>query len=165
LGALVADDFSPHQADETRNSRRIQSRHAGTIEHVPLPADPDQREALLEKQRIRQVLGRVRVGLAAEIEHPKHRPAPAVGHLEERRAVAFGRIDRLQHVEVGAELHQTLSVAWGKVDVHNNAIGGALGVDGEVNFPHDSLVSGVTGQRATLGDVHASNRRAGGGGK
>src|SRR5690242_8914508 len=98
MGELVADDLRPNQAGKTRNPGCIEPQYAGTLRDIPLPADPDQRKALLEEQRVCQVFRRARVGLAAEIKHPEHPPATAVGNLKKRGPVSYGRIDRLQHI-------------------------------------------------------------------
>ena len=145
-------DFRSHQPGQPFNHGRIEMHHAGAIRNVELPADPDQRVALLEQQRIAEVLFGAQFAAVVEVEHAQHAPAAAIGDFEQRRAVPLRRILRPQHDQVGGELHQSFGVLRRAIDIRDDLVGGQFGIDGEIDFARDLLVV-RDGKIHPLGDL------------
>src|SRR5436190_2170903 len=82
------------------------------------------------------------VWAASEVEHPEEPLIAAIRNLEQHGPVALGGT-RLQQKEVGREFHQALRIAGRQVDIGDDAVGGKLGVDGEMNLAGDALIAGI----------------------
>src|SRR5580658_8497061 len=156
--ALIARPLRDNQArdglavlfgDRDREMEKIRAR--GNIE---LPADPDERVALLEQKAIAKGLGRVDVERATgEIEGAQEAFAAAVRNLKQCRAVAFSGIARLEDEEIGFELDKTGSVDRSQIQVGNDAARGEFGVDGELHPSLNGLIRAGGAKGLTVQNV------------
>ena len=75
------------------------------IGHVPLPAQPEQGIALRHQRAVADLFRRRGIAAVLGFLEIGHRGlAAAIAHLVEQPAIALGRIDGLEHEEIGAEL-------------------------------------------------------------
>ena len=158
--ALVHHHLAAHQPRDGRpvvgRHRRVQPHLALAHRHVELPAEPQQRESVLEQEPVAHLLGALRIAAAGGVvEVAEHALPAAVRHLVEDGAVAPGGVGRLQQVEVGAELDQAAVVPGREVDVGDDAVGGVRGVDLEVHHAAQRLVGAGQPVGAAVRDVVA----------
>ena len=89
----------------------------------------------------------------------------AIAELVEQRAVAFGNVDRLEHVEVGRIFDHPASIARGLVEVDDHGIEGALRIELAVEAAHHLLIgpdiaeSCAGRERLLLGDLDPGDTR------
>ncbi len=146
IGFLLRDnEITPHESLDrlavVGRRRRVHADEAGALRDVELPADPQQREALIHQKPVAH-LGRGR-GIGASsgvIEEAEHAFAAAVGHFVEHGAVAALHSFRLDEKEVRRELDLAARVARGLVEVGHDLVRGQRRIDREINLPGDFLV-------------------------
>ena len=160
VGELVDDHLAPHQPRDripaVGGHRRVQPHLAIADRHVELPAEPEQREAVLEQEAVAHLRRRPRVAAAGGVVEVAEHPLPAaVRHLVEDGAVAAPGVLRLQQEEVRPELHHPALVARREVDVAHDPVGRVRGVDLEVDHAGQLLVGAGETVRDAARDVGA----------
>ncbi len=117
----------------------FQAEGARPAEHVPLPAAPGNRPAVLEQMAVagiellRRPEGKRRVG--AEGNPAEH---AAVGDQEEQAPIAGTRGPK--HAQIGVELDETIRAPRRFVEIDNPLVRGQFRVDREVSHGRDPLV-------------------------
>ena len=133
------------RADDTGHAgrrRHVDPDRAVALRHVELPADPHDREALPHQQAVAELGVRRQVaGRGGAVESGEDGPAAAVDDVDERDAVPVGRVLRLEDREVGAELDEPGGVARRLVEIGDDLVARALGIDDEVDASDDQLVA------------------------
>ena len=144
VGRLVEQEPLAHPALDrlsvvARDRRLDPDQRLG---HVELPADGDQREALLEQRGVAEVRapqsGRRRRGASLNVVSRRNRPA--VDDVEEDHPVAAGRILGLEDEDIGRELDLAVAVPRRHPEVGDDLVARMRGVDGEVGGAPDLLV-------------------------
>ena len=122
--------------------------------NVPLPAEPDERKALLHYPFVAEI------GSAAGIvEAAEHAFAAAVGDFEQHGSVALGGIGGLQDVEIGGGFGFAAGVETRQFEIAHDAVGWELGIHAEVHATVNAHVGAVEHGSAP-GDFEAANSRA-----
>src|SRR5438874_1421895 len=98
----IAANHALDRARAVSGSRRIQTQQAVTLWRIELPADPEQREALLEEEPIAELLRGRGVGApGGVVEESEHPLAAAIGDFEQDGAVALLDSPRFDEKEIG----------------------------------------------------------------
>ena len=142
-GVGAGNDVAAHETGDRRaTERRNRHRHPHAAgRHVPLPAHPEQREALRHERPVAELrLGRRVVGASRLLEHGEDALRAAIAGLVEQPAVAARRIDRLQQVEIRRGLDQPARVDGGEREIDDALVARRLRVEGEMDAPDDFFV-------------------------
>lgn len=133
----------PHRPRDAADHRYVQElNQLGVGAQVEFPADPRQRESLLQQSRVREILRRSHgIGARAAAQR-EQRTVSAVDDLHDHGPVAFGRVLGPHDAQIGGEFHQPLGVARRAVEIDDDLIRGILRVQSEVHLSLDPLGAG-----------------------
>ena len=125
--------------------------------HVELPADPDQRVPLRGQEAIAEVILCRRIAAACRAGESRQQAlVAAIRHFDQRDAVAPGCVFRLQDIEVGGELDESLAVLFRLVEIGHDGVARVRRIDGKVDRPDELLVAGRA-DIGTPGDLDADD--------
>ena len=118
--------------------------HAALARHVELPANPDQRVPLPGEKAIAEVIlgRRIEIAACGAGESREQALVAAIRHFDQRDAIASSRVLRLQDIEVGRELDESLAVFLRLLEIDHDGISRVRGIDGEIDRADEFLVAG-----------------------
>ena len=99
--------------------------------HVGLPAADHQRITLAQQKGIAGIdgLGRIVAAVLAEMKHIESAARAAVDHVIEQRAVALGRVERLDDADIDHVLDAAARIARRFLDEDDAGVARIVGVD------------------------------------
>ena len=158
---LVGNKPHPHPAGDrlavVGGNRRVEPDKSSALGDVELPANGDERVALVQQIRVAEVGFTGGIGRpASTAERAEQLLVPAVHDVEEDDAVTARGILRLDDVEVGGELHLPLGILRCFVEVDDDLVVRVVGVDREVNRPDELFVRPDLAERLAAKHVLAS---------
>jgi hypothetical protein len=120
---------------------------------VELPADPHDGVAILHQEAVAEIRSSRRVLTpSGAIEPTEDALAPAVGDLEEQGAVAACGIHRLQHVEIGGEVHASIASACHRAEIGDGLVVWVGGIECELDGPRQLFVRADGPERLAVSD-------------
>ena len=158
LGGLAKDDVGTYEAGQRltticSDGRVKLEQSLSFSRNIPLPAHPDDAEPVAHEKRVAKIIFRDRVQRSGSIEVIKDDSLSAsVGHLVEQASIAFFQIHRLEDVEIGGELHLSLGVTMGELQIHDRLVLGQGRIQGEVRFASELFVSPGQAKRLPIKD-------------
>ena len=149
---LADDDHGAHEPLDrpaaVGRDRRAQPEEPRPLRHVPLPAHPGEREALLQEPAVAELRGLAgverRLGV---LQSSQDALAAAVGDLVVDPPVAAADVHRLQEVEVGGEDDFAPLVSRGEPQVHDRLVLPQRRVERELDGPDERLVGAGQAER------------------
>ena len=155
---LGDENIASHQTLDrlarVRGHGRMDTQQAVPWRHIMLPADPQQRETLLQQEAVAVELRRQRVARrGGAVEPAERRDAAPVDDVEEHGAIARGNVLRLDQDEIRRKFHQAGAVGRSVVDIGDDAVGGIRRVNGVVNPPGKPLVGAGAPVARAVGDI------------
>ena len=150
---VAADEAGDRRAVEVPGARDAEAEAARAVARdVPLPADPDDGEALPHEERIapsgRIVRIETRRGRAVEVARREF--PPSVAHLDDPDAAPPCGVHGLQHGEASRCLHESVGVARGAGQVHDPVVHRIGRVDPERDPAPQHLVRAVVAERSAV---------------
>ena len=101
---------------------------------IELPADPHDRIAILHQEAVAEVGGgRGILTASGAIESAEDALASAVSDLEQQRAVAACGVDGLKHIEVGGEVHTSITAARRRIEIDDGLVARICGIERELD--------------------------------
>ena len=143
--ALVEDEVAAHESGDAPavvgGDRHLHAHRAGPLGDVPLPSHPEQGEALAHQCTVAEFRVGLRIGRTGRfLKRREHALAAAVADLVEQPAVAARRIDRLEHVEVGARLDLAGSISRRELQVDDHLVARQIRIEPEVDLADELFV-------------------------